>query len=59
MRSYEVVSNVSTDTGDRRLTICHGKLKEDPAPAGGAAGSAPASEWVSLDRFRDGGWVKN
>ena len=56
--SYEVASGVSTDAGDKRLTICRCKLKEDPAPAGGAATDVPASELVRFDRFRDGGWVK-
>ena len=42
----------------KRLTICLCKLKEDPAPAGGAATDVPASELVRFDRFRDGGWVK-
>ena len=49
---------MSTDAGDKRLTICRCKLKEDPAPAGGAATDVPASELVRFDRFRDGGWVK-
>ena len=59
MLSYEVASDVSIDTGNGSLIMCHCKLKEGPAPARGAAGAAPAAELVSSDRFRDGGCVKN